>query len=81
MRVEPFWCKVYEKALQGKNIGELLVGGGAPAPAVAAPAATSAPKEAAKAPEKKVEKGNSYALISPAPEPEEDVDMGGLFDF
>jgi large subunit ribosomal protein LP1 len=59
LRVEPFWSKVYEKALKGKNIGELLVGGGAPAPAAqtAATATKEAPKEAAKAPAK-VEKGN-----------------------
>ena len=31
LRVEPFWAKVYEKALKGKNVGDLLVGGGEPA--------------------------------------------------
>ena len=69
LRVEPFWTKVYEKALKGKNIGELLVGGGAPAPsagsapAPAASGAKEAPKEAAKV-EKKVEKGTSIFYVS-----------------
>ena len=60
LRVEPFWPKVYEKALKGKNIGELLLGGGsssesAPTQAVAgssAPAAKDAPKTAANVEEK-----------------------------
>ena len=33
VKVEPFWAKVFEKALKSRNISDLLVGGGAPAPA------------------------------------------------
>lgn len=60
LRVEPFWPKVFEKALKGKNVGDLLVGGGEPAaqgPATSAPVAAEAPKEAPKDTKKEKEKG------------------------
>ena len=73
LKVEPFWAKVFEKALKGKNVSDLLVGGGAPTQGAATVAETAAPaKEAPKAEEKKPAK---------VEEPEEDVDMGGLFDW
>ncbi|KAI8342330.1 60s acidic ribosomal protein-domain-containing protein, partial [Chlamydoabsidia padenii] len=70
--VEPIWFSLYAKALQGQNLGELLLNVGAPGagPAVAggaaaAGAATDAPAEEAKEEEKE----------------ESDDDMGfGLFD-
>ena len=33
VKVEPFWAKVFEKALKSRNISDLLVGGSGPAPA------------------------------------------------
>jgi len=74
--IEPIWATLLAKALEGKNVKELLSnvgsGGGAPAAGSAVPAASSgaaadeAPKEEAKAEEK---------------EEESDDDMGfGLFD-
>ncbi|ORZ21341.1 60s acidic ribosomal protein-domain-containing protein, partial [Absidia repens] len=70
--VEPIWFSLYAKALQGQNLGELLLNVGAPGagPAVAAGgaaagAAADAPAEEAKEEEKE----------------ESDDDMGfGLFD-
>ncbi|KAF8624650.1 hypothetical protein AX17_006981 [Amanita inopinata Kibby_2008] len=72
VELEPIWATLLAKALEGKNVKELLSnvgGGGAPAPAAggapAAAAATEAPKEEEE--EKKEE--------------ESDDDMGfGLFD-
>jgi len=72
--VEPIWATLLAKALEGKNVKELLSnvgsGGGAPAAGSAVPAASSSvvepPKEEEKAPEK---------------DEESDDDMGfGLFD-
>ena len=48
-KVESFWPALYAKALNGRNIGELLSGGGgAPAPAGGAGAAAPAGKTAGK---------------------------------
>jgi len=75
--VEPIWATLLAKALEGKNVKELLSnvgsGGGAPAtgiaPAAAGAAAATAPVEEEKKEEKKEEKEES------------DDDMGfGLFD-
>ncbi|CAD8162689.1 unnamed protein product [Paramecium pentaurelia] len=74
IRVEPIWTKVFEKALKGKRVGDLLHGNAGNAPATQAAAQTSAPAtQQAKAPEPAKE-------VKKAEEPEEDVDMGGLFD-
>ncbi|KAI9934162.1 hypothetical protein ASPWEDRAFT_26156 [Aspergillus wentii DTO 134E9] len=71
--VEPIWTSIFAKALEGKDIKELLtnVGSGGPAaPAAAAGGAAEAPAEAA-ADEKKKEEEKE----------ESDEDMGfGLFD-
>ncbi|KAM3556258.1 hypothetical protein MY1884_005172 [Beauveria asiatica] len=73
VEVEPIWTTIFAKALEGKDVKELLVnvgsgGGAAPAAGGAAPAAggaTDAPAEEAKEEEKE----------------ESDEDMGfGLFD-
>ncbi|KAF8507325.1 60S acidic ribosomal protein P1 [Hysterangium stoloniferum] len=75
VEVEPIWASLLAKALQGKNIKDLLSnvgsGGGAPAVGAAAPAAGGAPAEAAEVKEeKKVEEKE-----------ESDDDMGfSLFD-
>ncbi|KAF9044959.1 60s acidic ribosomal protein-domain-containing protein [Panaeolus papilionaceus] len=75
VELEPIWATLLAKALEGKNVKELLSnvgsGGGAPAAGSAAPAASSggAAAEAPKAEEKVEEKEES------------DDDMGfGLFD-
>jgi len=72
VEVEPVWANIFAKALQGRNIGDMLmnVGAGGAAPAAAADsgaagAAADAPKEEEKEEEKE----------------ESDEDMGfGLFD-
>ncbi|KAF8153412.1 hypothetical protein B0H34DRAFT_800617 [Crassisporium funariophilum] len=75
VELEPIWATLLAKALEGKNVKELLSnvgsGGGAPAAGSAAPAAsTAAATEAPKAEEKKEEEKE-----------ESDDDMGfGLFD-
>ncbi|KAJ5084410.1 hypothetical protein NUU61_008989 [Penicillium alfredii] len=69
--VEPIWTSIFAKALEGKDIKELLtnVGSGGPAAPAAAGGAADAPAEAAKEEKKEEEKEES------------DEDMGfGLFD-
>ncbi|BFZ61867.1 hypothetical protein YB2330_002945 [Saitoella coloradoensis] len=70
--VEPIWASLFAKALEGKDIKELLLnvgGGGAPAAGVAASGAAAGTSEDAPVEEKKEEKEES------------DDDMGfGLFD-
>jgi len=70
--VEPIWTSIFAKALEGKDVKDLLVnvgsGGGAAAPAAGGAAATGG--DAAPAEEEKVEEKE-----------ESDEDMGfGLFD-
>ncbi|CAG8006883.1 unnamed protein product [Penicillium salamii] len=68
--VEPIWASIFAKALEGKDIKELLTNVGSAGPAAAAPAAGGA---AAPAEEKKEEKVEEKE--------ESDEDMGfGLFD-
>ncbi|CAG8310583.1 unnamed protein product [Penicillium salamii] len=68
--VEPIWASIFAKALEGKDIKELLTNVGSGGPAAAAPAAGGA---AAPAEEKKEEKVEEKE--------ESDEDMGfGLFD-
>ncbi|KAL9709100.1 hypothetical protein Ac2012v2_007450 [Leucoagaricus gongylophorus] len=76
VELEPIWASLLAKALEGKNVKELLLnvgsGGGAPVGAPAAPAVGGAP--AAAAAEEKEEKKEEK-------EEESDDDMGfGLFD-
>lgn len=54
LKVEPFWTKVFERALKGKNVVEQMLGAGGVAPA-AGGATTAAPVAAvaAKVEEKK----------------------------
>ncbi|CAF9913405.1 MAG: hypothetical protein GOMPHAMPRED_007893 [Gomphillus americanus] len=74
--VEPIWATLFTKALEGKNVKDMLVNVGSGGGAAAAPAAGGAPAtggtapEAAKEEEKKEEEKE-----------ESDEDMGfGLFD-
>ena len=81
LKVEPFWPKVYEKALKGKNVNDLLAGGSdeAPSSAPVAARAAEAPKVEAK---KVVEKGTLIILeLFLVPDPEEDMDMNMFGDF
>ena len=75
MPVEPIWAQLLSKALEGKDVKDLLTNVGAAGPAVAAaPAAGAAAGGAAPAEEDKVE------MKEEAKEEAED-DMGfGLFD-
>ncbi|PNY27536.1 60S acidic ribosomal protein P1 [Tolypocladium capitatum] len=71
--VEPIWTSIFAKALEGKDIKDMLVnvgsGGGAAAPAAAGAAAAGGEAAAPAAEEKEEEKEES------------DEDMGfGLFD-
>ncbi|XP_057308697.1 60S acidic ribosomal protein P1-like [Hydractinia symbiolongicarpus] len=72
--VEPFWPGLFAKALQGKNIGDLICNvGSAPAAGGAAPAAGGDAADGQQ--EKKEEKKKEES------EEESDDDMGfGLFD-
>ena len=74
-KVDPYWPNLFAKALQGKNVGELLLGGGA---AATTGGATSGKTEAKK--EAKVEAKKEAPKVEEKPA-EEEVDMGGLFDF
>ncbi|KAL4896484.1 60s acidic ribosomal protein-domain-containing protein [Aspergillus ambiguus] len=70
--VEPIWSSIFAKALEGKDIKDLLTNVGSAGPAVAAPAAGAAAAggDAPAAEEKKEEEKE-----------ESDEDMGfGLFD-
>ncbi|KAF2229986.1 ribosomal protein 60S [Viridothelium virens] len=75
--VEPIWCSLFAKALEGKDVKDLLLnvgsGGGAAAAPAAGGAAAAAGGDAAAAEEKKEEKEEEKE--------ESDEDMGfGLFD-
>ncbi|KAF9074950.1 60s acidic ribosomal protein-domain-containing protein [Rhodocollybia butyracea] len=73
--VEPIWASLLAKALEGKNVKELLsnVGSGGGAPAAVAPAAGGAGAAAAEAPKEEEKKEEEKE--------ESDDDMGfGLFD-
>ncbi|WFD40942.1 uncharacterized protein MJAP1_003933 [Malassezia japonica] len=72
--VEPIWAQLLAKALEGKDVKDMLTNVGAGSgPAVAAPAAASGGDAAAPAEEKKEEKKEEKE--------ESDEDMGfGLFD-
>ncbi|KAL1918745.1 ribosomal protein P1 [Calcarisporiella thermophila] len=76
IEVEPVWASIFAKALEGKDVKDLItsIGSGAAAPAVGGAAAGGAAGgDAAAAEEKKEEKKEE--------EEEEDEDMGfGLFD-
>ncbi|CAD8086291.1 unnamed protein product [Paramecium sonneborni] len=74
LRVEPIWTKVFEKALKGKRIGDLLHGSSGST--VNAPQ-TQTSSTPAVAESKKAEPVKEVKKVE---EPEEDVDMGGLFD-
>ena len=76
--VEPIWATLLAKALEGKNVKELLSsvgsGGGAPAAGSGVPAASAGPAAAAEAPKEEEKK--------PEKEEESDDDMvRTLFDF
>ncbi|KAJ5585194.1 uncharacterized protein N7459_004994 [Penicillium hispanicum] len=69
--VEPIWSSIFAKALEGKDIKELLTNVGSAGPAAAAPAGGAAAAPAEAAPEEKKEEEKE----------ESDEDMGfGLFD-
>ncbi|PLB46919.1 hypothetical protein P170DRAFT_511586 [Aspergillus steynii IBT 23096] len=69
--VEPIWTSIFAKALEGKDIKELLTNIGSAGPAAAAPAAGGAAAAPAEAAEEKKEEEKE----------ESDEDMGfGLFD-
>jgi len=64
--VEAYWPQLFAKALQGRNLNDLLVGG-APAPQQSTTTASNAPAETKKEEVKKKEE----------PKKEEEVDLGG----
>ncbi|PCH36033.1 ribosomal protein 60S [Wolfiporia cocos MD-104 SS10] len=75
VELEPIWASLLAKALEGKNVKELLsnVGAGGGAPAVGAPAAAGGAAAAAEAPKEEEKKEEEKE--------ESDDDMGfGLFD-
>jgi len=76
VELEPVWASLLAKALEGKNVKDLLSnvgsGGGAPATGAAAPAAAAAGGAPAEAPKEEAK---------PEEKEESDEDMGfGLFD-
>ncbi|KAJ7237457.1 60s acidic ribosomal protein-domain-containing protein [Mycena haematopus] len=76
VELEPIWATLLAKALEGKNVKDLLsnvgAGGGAPAAGGAGPAAGGAPAAAAEAPKEEAKEEEKE---------ESDDDMGfGLFD-
>ncbi|KAH8422855.1 60s acidic ribosomal protein P2 [Aspergillus melleus] len=69
--IEPIWTSIFAKALEGKDIKDLLTNIGSAGPAAAAPAAGGAAAAPAEAAEEKKEEEKE----------ESDEDMGfGLFD-
>ncbi|EED82031.1 60S acidic ribosomal protein P1 [Postia placenta Mad-698-R] len=75
IELEPIWASLLAKALEGKNVKELLtnVGSGGGAPAVGAPSAAAGGAAAAEAPKEEEKKEEEKE--------ESDDDMGfGLFD-
>ncbi|KND88376.1 60S acidic ribosomal protein P1 [Tolypocladium ophioglossoides CBS 100239] len=91
--VEPIWTSIFAKALEGKDIKDLLVnvgsGGGAAAPAASGAAAAGGDADALAAEEKEEGALQHYSLArhvlrladNPTEKEESDEDMGfGLFD-
>ncbi|CAD8071504.1 unnamed protein product [Paramecium primaurelia] len=74
IRVEPIWTKVFEKALKGKKVGDLLHGSSGNTGSTPATQTTATPAAA------ETKKPEPVKEVKKAEEPEEDVDMGGLFD-
>ncbi|KAL1923302.1 ribosomal protein P1 [Calcarisporiella thermophila] len=73
VEVEPVWASVFAKALEGKNVKEMLQKIGSAAPSATATAGTTTAGATAAVEEKKEDKKEE--------EEEEDDDMGfGLFD-
>ncbi|KAJ4453711.1 putative 60S acidic ribosomal protein P1 [Paratrimastix pyriformis] len=76
--VAPYWPSLFAKLLENRNVDDLLMGGGAPAP-VAQP---EAPAHAGKKEEKKEEKkGKKEEKKEEAPAEDDGGALGGLFDF
>ena len=75
-QVEGYWPNLFAKALHGKNITDLLLGGGGAAGHKESP--KKSPKQAAA--KKESPKKEAKKVVEEKPV-EEDVDMGGLFDF
>ncbi|KAI3662013.1 hypothetical protein MP638_005461 [Amoeboaphelidium occidentale] len=75
LEVEPIWASIFAKALEGKNVSDLISNVGSAAPAAAPAAAPSGGAGGAPAAEAKEEKKKE------AEKEESDDDMGfGLFD-
>lgn len=74
--VPAHWPVLFEGVLSGKNVSDLISGGGAPAHSAEAP--SSAPAGPAAGDKKKEEKKEEKKK-EPEPEPEVDMDMGDLF--
>jgi len=72
-KVESYWPGLFAKALQGRNIGELLVGGGGAPAQASGVSQVSAPADKAGAAKPKAKEVEVVA------EPEAAVDMGDLF--
>lgn len=79
LKTEKLWIDLFSKTLANKPVDSFFsVGGGSAAPASSAPAPAG---KADKKEEKKDDKKPAAKKEAPPPEPEDDVDMGGLFDF
>ncbi len=73
--IEPFWPGLFAKALQGRNIGDLICNvGSAPSGAAAGGAAAGGGEAAEVVEEKKEEKKEDTE------ESDDDMGFGGLFD-
>jgi large subunit ribosomal protein LP1 len=64
-KIDPYWAPLFAKAIAGRNVGDLLAGGGAPAPQQQA-AATEAPKDKKEPAKKKEEKVEEEADVEGA---------------
>ena len=68
LKVEPFWTKVYEKALKGKSVSDLLSGGDSGSTSESSGPAPVASRDAPKAEApKKEEKGIQLMLYLNSP--------------
>ena len=75
VKVESYWPKIFAKAVSGRNFADFFNFGGA---STSAPAAVSAPVAEKKADKKEDKKAK---VVEQPKEEEEEVGMGGLFDW
>ena len=80
LKTEKLWVDLFAKTLANKPVDTFFSAGGSSSAAPAAAPAAPAAEKGGKKEEKKEEKKPAAKKEAPPPEPEDDMDMGGLFE-